>query len=248
MSDKKPIVIGVGGFARSGKDTFVKIARKILKEHGYSSIKLAFADALKEEIDPFLVQNYGISAWTDDTEQKKIIRPFLVAHGCGKRQQTNGRYWVEKIDKEIEGIFCEDVVFISDCRFPNEVDWVHEKWGGWFVHLSKYNMVNDIDYKFDYESHPELDGTEHPEQYYPDDFIETPVIRKVYDKAPNAEEAENDPICARKADARLEMENAIDREFRLTGNKITVDSLIDNTYLNEEIKLCLLKCPLLTLQ
>jgi hypothetical protein len=248
MPEQKPIVIGVGGFARSGKDTFVKIARKILKEHGYSSMKLAFADALKEEIDPFLVTNYGISAWTDDTEQKKIIRPFLVAHGCGKRQQTNGQYWVDKIDKEIEGVRCEDVIFISDCRFPNEVDWVHQKWGGWFVHVKKFSMVNDVEYKFDYEAHPELDGTEHPEQYYPDDFIEEKVVRKVYDEAPNDEEAENDPICERKADFRLSMENAIERELRVNGNKITVDSLVDNTYLNEEIKLCLSKCPLLTLE
>lgn len=257
MSDKKPIVIGVGGFARSGKDTFVKIARKILSERGYRCIRLAFADALKEEIDPFLIKHYGISAWTEDAEEKKLIRPFLVAHGCGKRIQTNGKYWIEKIDyligahhnsHIINSKEAVDVIFISDCRFPNEVDWVHEKWGGWFVHLSKYNMVNDISYTFDYESYPELDGVEHPEQYEPDAYIEEEVIRKIYDKAPNAEEAENDPICAVKSDTRLAMENAIDREFRLTGNKITVDSLIDNTYLNEEIKLCLLKCPLLTLQ
>lgn len=249
MTTKTPIVIGVGGFARSGKDTFVKIARKILSEHGYGSVKFAFADALKEEIDPFLIQHYGISAWTEDSEEKKLIRPFLVAHGCGKRIQTGGKYWIEKIDKSIKNVHPnEDVVFISDCRFPNEVEWVHEKWAGWFVHLRKFNMVNDVDYEFDYESHPELDGVEHPEQYEPDAFIETPVTRKVYDEAPNAEEAENDPICACKSDTRLEMENAIDREFRLTGNKITMDSLIDNTYLNEEIKLCLLKCPLLTLK
>ena len=136
----KPIVIGVGGFARSGKDTFVKIAKKILKESGYSPIKLAFADAVKEDMDAFLKENYNISAWTDDTEEKKIIRPFLVSHGCGKRLQTEGKYWIDKVNQEIERIHCEDVVFVSDCRFPNEVDWIHEKWGGWFVHLKKYTI------------------------------------------------------------------------------------------------------------
>jgi hypothetical protein len=230
MSDK-PIVIGVGGFARSGKDTFVKIAKKILKEHGYSSIKLAFADALKEEIDPFLIANYGISAWTDDTEQKRVIRPFLVAHGCGKREQSNGTYWINKIDQAIEGIhFSEDVIFISDCRFPNEVDWVHEKWGGWFVHLNKYSVKSGMQYD-------SFTGKE-------SGFREW----KQYDDAPNEEEAKNAPICAKKADYCLEMENAIERELRLTGNKITVESLIDNTYLNGEISKCLSKCPLLTLE
>jgi len=221
----KPIVIGVGGFARSGKDTFVKIAKKILKENGYSSIKLAFADELKEEIDPFLKECYGISAWTDVTEEKNLIRPLLVAHGCQKRIQTNGTYWIDKINGEIDLIHCEDVVFVSDCRFPNEVDWVHNKWGGWFVHVKKYS----IEKRYDDE-----DGK----------VVDCPI----FDKAPNDEEAKNDPICEQKADFRLEMENAIEREQRLKGIKITPDSLIGNTYLNEEIRLCLSKCPFLTLR
>ena len=215
----KPIVIGVSGMARAGKDTFVKIARKILKENGYTSIKLAFADELKEEIDPFLKEYYGISAWTDITEEKNFIRPLLVAHGCQKRLQTNGTYWIDKINGEVDIIHCEDVVFISDCRFPNEVDWVHDKRGGWFVHLKKYSVLNTID-----------------------------GVRKVYDLAPNDEEATNDPICEKKADYCLEMENAIEREQRLKGIKITVDSLVDNTYLNEEIKKCLNQCPFLSIK
>ena len=222
----KPIVIGVGGFARSGKDTFVKIAKKILKENGYNPIKLAFADAVKEDMDAFLKENYNISAWTDDTEDKKIIRPFLVAHGCGKRLQTDGKYWIDKVNEEIERIHCEDVVFVSDCRFPNEVDWIHEKLGGWFVHVKKYSEI-----PLSSAGGQQGDGT-----------------FKKFDDAPNDEEAKNDPLCEQKADYKLEMENAIEREQRLKGIKITVDSLVDNTYLNEEIKLCLSKCPFLTLR
>ena len=228
MSENQiPTVIGVGGYARSGKDTFVKIARKILKEHGYSSIRLAFADALKEEIDPFLKEYYGISAWTDDADEKKIIRPLLVAHGCQKRVQ-NPTYWIDKLDEAIETIhYGEDVIFVSDCRFPNEVDWVHDwqklRWSGWFVHIKKYSIGIQ---------HGLMDGFS---------------TVKVFDLAPNAEESYNDPLCQENADYKLEMENAIERELRLTGNKITVDSLVDNTYLNEEIRLCLEKCPFLTL-
>jgi len=236
-NDTKPIIIAVGGFARSGKDTFVKIAKKILKENGYSSIKLAFADALKEEIDPFLQENYGISSWTDNAEEKKIIRPFMVAHGCGKRAISNGTYWVNKIDEAIETIhFTEDVIFISDCRFPNEVDWVHDKWGGWFVHLKKYSVKLK-------------EPSDEFKKIFPNilpDWNPNQIIR-VFDSAPNEEEAVQDPICEQKADYRLELENAIEREKRMTGNEITPESLIDNTYLNEEIRLCLLKCPLLSL-
>lgn len=213
---KKPIVIGVGGFARCGKDTFVKVAKKILRANGYSCIKLAFADALKEEIDPFLREQYNISAWTDDNAEKQLIRPYLVAHGCGKRIISKGRYWIDKINQAIETIhFNEDVIFVSDCRFPNEADWLHEKWGGWFVHLRKYSVAG---------------------------------VTKVCDQAPNAEEATNDPLCQQKADYCLELENCIERERRLTGNKISPESLADYSYLIDEITECLCQCPSLTIQ
>lgn len=231
MNNNKPIVIGVGGFARSGKDLFVKIAKNILKKNGYSSVKLAFADALKEEIDPFLIEHYGISAWTDDTEEKNIIRPYLVAHGCGKRKMSNGKYWVNKIDEALETIhFNEDVVFISDCRFPNEIDWLHEKWEGWFVHLKKYST----------RSGPQYDPFTGKVAEYRE--------WKQYDEAPNEEEAIQDPLCVAKSDYHLELENVIEKHFRETGIKIKADSLVDDSYLINEITTCLTKCPFLTIQ
>ncbi len=238
-NNDKPIVIGVGGFARAGKDTFVKVAKNILRANGYSCIKLAFADALKEEIDPFLREHYNISAWTDDTEEKALIRPYLVAHGCGKRIISNGRYWVDKIDQAIENIhFNEDVIFISDCRFPNEADWLHNKWGGWFVHLKKY-YLEEVPQYFDSKMKEEIAKIMCP--------IEKVFVNK-YDEAPNEEEAKNDPMCEAKSDFCLELENVIEREFRKTGNKITPESLVDNSYLINEITACLSNCPFLTIQ
>lgn len=228
----KPLVIGIGGFARSGKDTFVKVARKILRENGYSSTKLAFADALKNEIDPFLKESYGISAWTDETQQKSIVRPLLVAHGCQKRLQSEGKYWIEKIDKDIEKSDV-DVIFVSDCRFPNEAEWLHQKWNGWFVHLKKYS-IKDLVY---YAEQLDL-GWKRIEN----------KGEKVYDEAPNFEEATNDPLCEKQADYKLELENVIEKTLRETGIKITPDSLVDNSYLLDEITLCLQRCPSLTIR
>ena len=238
-NNEKPIVIGVGGFARSGKDTFVKVAKKVLKDNGYSSIKLAFADPLKEEIDPFLREHYNISAWTDDTEEKKIIRPYLVAHGCGKRNISNGKYWVDQIDQLIETVhFSEDVIFISDCRFPNEVDWVHEKWGGWFVHLRKYSIIE----------RPKIGGSILFSNRNVKCFDNGNKIEEwVYDPSPNEEEAVQDPLCEAKADYRLELENAIEKTYREKGIKITAEALVDDSYLLNEITTCLSKCPFLTI-
>jgi hypothetical protein len=223
----KPIIIGIGGMARAGKDTFAKVAKKVLAENGYTSEKLAFADELKREIGPFIKEYYGLDIWTDNTDEKTLMRPLLVAHGCQKRIQTNGKYWIDKVDEQIEKIInshdsSKHVIFISDCRFPNEVDWVHDKWGGWFVHLKKYTVLKD--------------DKNTGEWLY------------AYDGAPNDEEAKNDPICEKNADYQLELENIIEREQRLNKIKITTDSLVDNTYLYTEIKLCLTKCPFLTIK
>jgi hypothetical protein len=245
-TNNKIKVIGVGGFARAGKDTFVKIASKILEENGYSSEKLAFADALKKDLDPFLTEKYSISAFTDNTDEKKVIRPFLVAHGCGKREQTQGRYWVEKIQGQLQlysdllerfpQTYDKKVYFVSDCRFPNEVKWLHENWNGWFVHLKRYSVK---------KWHPTIPM---------DAFRHNPVLNDVspptdirsYDEAPNAEEAKNDPLCVEAADYRLELENVMERTAR-EGNKITTDDVADDSYLYSEIKLCLTKCPFLTI-
>lgn len=235
QKSNKPFIIGCGGYARSGKDTFVKIARKIAEQTGYITHKAAFADALKNEVSTFIMQHYGINVWTEDSIEKSIIRPLLVAHGCQKRLQTKGRYWIDKIDEMIEkSVFLPNtILFISDCRFPNEVDWVHNKWNGWFVHLKKYS----VEKRYTTYTHPVCSSFS--------GIVET----KTYDKAPNEEEAKNDPICEKNADFRLELENMTAKEERLhSGIKITPEAVLDNTYLNKEIKLCLMSCPFLTIK
>jgi len=238
-SNNKPIIIGVGGYSRSGKDTFVKIGRKILEQNGYTTSKLAFADELKNEVQQMLdINHFNLNVKTDDTTEKNKIRPLLVWWGCARRNLGDGKYWVDKIDEQIKHeawVHMNDpkhVIFISDVRFPNEADWLHENWGGWFVHLKKYSMVRI----------PVLKDVPYRKLEVKDDW------GIFFDKAPNSEEAENDPLCQSKSDYKLELENTIERELRLNNNKITVESLIDNTYLNEEIKLCLIKCPFLTLK
>jgi len=212
-----PLVIGVAGYARAGKDTFVKVAAKILKQLGYTTSTHSFARGLKDDLDEWLKDKYGISAWTDNTEEKQLIRPFLVAHGCGKRIQTQGKYWIDKVDEQIRFLASHEyrdgnnhICFVSDVRFLNEANWLHNSWSGWLVHLKKYKV--------------DITGD------------------RIYDSAPNDEEAKNDPLVLEQADARLELEEVIARE-KARGNIITVDDLIDNSYLNEEIRLCLAKHP-----
>ena len=189
-------VIGIAGFARCGKDTFVKIAQDILKKNGYTPMRLAFADMLKDEVERMLKDNkFSATVKTEDSAAKTLIRPLLVWWGCQRRHETEGGlYWINEVDKQIRGIVADMqsgggstermVTLISDVRFPNEAEWVHGNWDGSVIHLKKY------------QSEWRRAGQDGSEE----------VQVKVYDSAPNEEEAKQDPLVEAMADVKIEWE------------------------------------------
>jgi len=129
------MIVGLCGLARSGKDSFFNFAEKFYFNEK-SNIRLAFADELKKETDNFLISSFGISAFSDDIEDKKIIRPILVAYGMQKRAVSNGLYWINKIEEEISRFKDEYNHFITDVRFPNEVSKIKDL-GGFCIHIER---------------------------------------------------------------------------------------------------------------
>ena len=134
-------LIGLTGFARSGKDTFFKFANLI-----YSNIKsfecqrFAFADELKKECDQFLLDNVGISAWTDNDLEKNVIRPFLVTYGTHVRRKLNPNCWIDKIkDDVLYWINTGNTAIITDVRYLNEVQWI-KSMGGNVVNISRVGV------------------------------------------------------------------------------------------------------------
>mgnify|MGYP003326149020 CR=1 FL=1 len=93
-------IIGVTGFARSGKDTFYNYSTKALNRA--KCYRYAFADALKEECDSFLQANLGISAFTEEAQEKELIRPFLVTYGTEIRRKLDPFCWIKKVEASIE--------------------------------------------------------------------------------------------------------------------------------------------------
>jgi hypothetical protein len=117
MSNK--FVIGISGFARSGKDTLAGRLSERLSGQGLSVKILSFAHALKSDIDSFCKTKIGISAFTEETELKSKIRPILIAYGASQRQISGGRYWLDKLKPEVDDFFSAsgNVVIIPDLRF-----------------------------------------------------------------------------------------------------------------------------------
>jgi hypothetical protein len=143
-------VIGIGGIAGCGKDLFFSLLSKRLP-----CKRFALADELKLETKDVLVSNYGIDPLTCGREDKDKIRPFLVFHGGIRREQTDGRYWVDKLTPKIkthmESGYGQNVV-VTDVRYDekskDEVHWLKEEIGGVLLHLSCYEeVVKGIDPK-----------------------------------------------------------------------------------------------------
>lgn len=141
MTNNKKI-IGLTGFARTGKDTFQARSEILLKQMNENFIahRYAFADALKEECDDFLKKNMGISAFTDYTPDKEIIRPFLVTYGTHLRRKMDQNCWIKKVESLISSINSEnnkaDFIFVTDVRFKNEAEWI-KSIGGYIVNVSR---------------------------------------------------------------------------------------------------------------
>lgn len=129
-------VIGISGLARAGKDSFFELCKKELDSKGIKCKRYAFADALKHECDDFLKTNTGISSFTEDDSEKKIIRPFLVTYGSEVRRKLDPDCWVKKLNELLSQDTDSEYAFITDARYLNEVNWIHSK-GGSSVYINR---------------------------------------------------------------------------------------------------------------
>ncbi len=140
-------VIGLSGVARSGKDTFAAILEMKLQQAGKSVKKIALAEPLKVHCDKFLTDNLCISAYTQITEEKNIIRPMLVWYGDAQRKRTNGRYWIDLAKKTIDETNY-DYYIVTDVRYDvyekDELYFLKNETKGVLCHISKYSIVGGV--------------------------------------------------------------------------------------------------------
>ena len=153
-------VIGLSGYARTGKDT---VAQILASEHGFT--RIGFADALKEvmlRLDPYvttagtrlstIVGSYG---WERAKDNFPEVRRLLQAHGAAVRDVVDPDVWVRALTMKLDPY---GRYVIPDVRFPNEKAAV-ERLGGRTVRVIRpdYGPVNGHisetaldDHHFDY--------------------------------------------------------------------------------------------------
>ena len=109
----------------------------MLVEHGQQSEFISFAQALKNDIDVFLKEKIGVSAFTADDKEKQLIRPMLVAYGMTMRNKDPD-YWIKLVDPKIRcALDQKKSVIITDARFSNEIKFVKTYPKSLTVHISR---------------------------------------------------------------------------------------------------------------
>ena len=167
-------MIGIGGLARAGKDTLAKHLSDIISEDmGFNVTILSFADQIKWQVKDICNDNYGISPYTENTEEKKIVRDILVCHGETMKKIHGETIWanliIDKIKKNKEKIF----PIITDVRFDYEVKSIKDN-GGMVVHIKKIGNQppNDIEKLNDPLVRNAANLKHTWPEYGPDDMIE----------------------------------------------------------------------------
>ena len=174
-------VIGISGVAGAGKDTFFDLLSERIPCEKYS-----LANELKREVSQWCRMHYQIDSVNCIRKHKEIIRPFLVFHGTTKRDQTEGRYWINKLNDTIVKGDASKFKIITDIRYDDydndEVRWLKDELNGILVHVSQY--INET-------------------QVMPHE--PSGLVRKFIEPA-NSEEARNDPKIKKKSDFQIEWE------------------------------------------
>lgn len=132
-------VIGLCGVAQSGKDTFCEIAIELFKKQNIQAKRVSFADALKKDVESFLLEKIGISSFTTDIKEKTLIRDFLVSYGTKLMRKIDENIWINKVDQIVrQNIKNNIVTIITDIRYENELIWARDNFNGVILHLSRY--------------------------------------------------------------------------------------------------------------
>lgn len=140
--------IGIAGVSRSGKDSLaLELENTIRSYTGKTVYRTSLAQPLKEDCKDFIQEYIGLDVFTDKTEEKSIFREFLVWYGKVKRQQTEGKYWTELLDKRVQQ-FQPDICIVPDVRYQqyeqDEVSWLKSKPNSVLIHLQRVAINGEI--------------------------------------------------------------------------------------------------------
>lgn len=150
------MIIGLSGYAQSGKDTVAKI---LVDNHRYT--RVAFADKIREflyEVNPmvgcspsgYLQDLINLKGW-DEAKKEPQVRRLLQDLGVGARKLFGDTFWIHQALGPMA--LAHPKIVITDVRFTNEADVIKANGGQvWRIKRTGVDAVNS------HVSEHEMDG------------------------------------------------------------------------------------------
>lgn len=135
-------IIGISGAARVGKDTLCRALIRFFKTKKIKAKRKSIAgDTVKKDLKKIIKKKANINSFTEDNFEKTLIRPLLVEYGKLMRNQTKGRYFIEKFKCDNESI-----TIIPDIRYAeydkDELFWIKNEKQGFLIFID-HEQVSD---------------------------------------------------------------------------------------------------------
>lgn len=143
------MIIGLSGYARTGKDT---VANYLVETYGFT--KVSFAQPMRDALyalNPIVSEHEGVRlqsaidkhGWDNykETEFGDEIRQLMQRFGTEVgREQFGQNFWV---DQAMKLVAQHDKAVLSDVRFPNEQEAIRNAGGlVWRVHREGVQAAN----------------------------------------------------------------------------------------------------------
>jgi uncharacterized short protein YbdD (DUF466 family) len=141
----KPIVyqpIGIAGNASVGKDTLCKyLIQEFKKTHDITAKRCSIAgDTIRKDLKSLVLKKSGINIENATPKEKELVRPIMVEYGRFMRNQTEGRYFIEEIEKK-KNFGANFIPIIPDIRYSeyqfDEAYWLLKERDGLLVFLER---------------------------------------------------------------------------------------------------------------
>lgn len=119
-------VVGICGYARTGKDSFASIFKQKCEKKGFDCHIFNLANDLKEIANLITLEYLNIDSRFIPDENKEMLRPLLVGIGETFRN-FNENYWLSRVNDKISRIEANKKTFvvIPDVRYLNEAKWIN---------------------------------------------------------------------------------------------------------------------------
>lgn len=140
------VLIGLSGYARSGKDTVAKILQE-----KYEFTPLSFTTALNDVLlatDPYVdfdhqgprrlssvINNVGWERAKDVYPEVRRLQQRLGTDGA--REHIDDDVWIQALYNNNVDLIENGLVAITNVRFPNELDFVKDFMGGYTIRVER---------------------------------------------------------------------------------------------------------------